>query len=88
MIKLKSHSPGRISFFFFFFFYTYRENVVKIECTVYVNTVQSGVRGMFFRGGKVTFPDFFPFFPARNTLFPVEIFRFGTPQINFKGFEK
>ena len=46
----------------------------------------SGITGIFFRGGKVTFSDFFP---AWNIcFFPVEIFHFGTPQTNFSGFKK
>ena len=38
----------------------------------------SGVRGIFFRGGKVGFPDFFH---GVKYTFPVEIFHFGTPYL-------
>ena len=45
----------------------------------------SGVRGIFFKRGKITFPDFFRremlFFSRRN-------FHFGRPLTNFSGFKK
>ena len=44
-----------------------------------------GVRGVFFRGGKVIFPDFFP---SVKCFFLVGISHFGTPKTNFSGFEK
>ena len=45
----------------------------------------SGVTGIFFTGGKATFPDF-----SRHEIcfFLVEISHFGTPQTNFSGFKK
>ena len=44
------------------------------------------IRRIFFRGGKVIFPDFFPgmkkcFFPGQNS-------HFRRPKTNFSGFEK
>ena len=48
-------------------------------------TVNSGIRGIFFKGGNVTFPDFFLrvkcFFHDRN-------FHLGRPKISFSGFKK
>ena len=44
-----------------------------------------GVTGIFFRGGKVIFPDFFP---SMKCFFLVENFHFGRPKTNFSGFEK
>ena len=44
-----------------------------------------GVRGIFFRGYKVIFPDFFP---GMKCFFSVENFHFGRPKTNFGGFEK
>ena len=44
-----------------------------------------GITGIFFRGGQLIFPDFFP---GVKWFFPVENFHFGTPKTNFSGFEK
>ena len=44
-----------------------------------------GVRGIFFRGDKVIFPDFFP---GEKCFFPVENSHFGRPKANFSGFQK
>ena len=42
-----------------------------------------GVRGIFFRGGKVIFPEFFP---SVKCFFSVENSHFGRPKTNFSGF--
>ena len=45
------------------------------RCYVKIGHTSRGVRGIFFRGGKVIFPDFFPdvkrFFPVENSHFLV-----------------
>ena len=50
-----------------------------------INIADSGVTGIFFRGGKVTFP---VFSRCEICFFPVEIFNFGITQTNFRGFKK
>ena len=44
-----------------------------------------GVTGIFFWGGKVIFPDFFP---GVKSFFPVENSHFGRPKTNFRRFQK
>ena len=44
-----------------------------------------GVTGIFFWGGKVIFPDFFP---GVKCFFPVENSHFGRPKTNFRRFQK
>ena len=44
-----------------------------------------GVTGIFFGGGKLIFPDFFP---SVKCFFLVENSHFGTPKTNCSGFEK
>ena len=44
-----------------------------------------GIRGIFFRGDKVIFPDFFP---GVKCCFPVENSYFARLKTNFSGFEK
>ena len=44
-----------------------------------------GVTGIFFWGGKVIFPDFFP---DVKCFFPVENSHFGRPKTNFRHFQK
>ena len=44
-----------------------------------------GITGIFFRGGKVIFPDFFP---DVKCFFPVENSNFGTPKTNFRRRQK
>ena len=44
-----------------------------------------GVTGIFFWGGKVIFPDFFP---GVKWFFPVENSHYGRPKINFCRFQK
>ena len=44
-----------------------------------------GVTGIFFWGGKVIFPDFFP---GVKCFFPVESSHFGRPKTNFRRFQK
>ena len=46
---------------------------------------QGHKQDIFFWGGKVIFPDFFP---GVKCFFPVENFHFGRPKTNFSGFEK
>ena len=56
------------------------------RCAYWIIDLQGrGIRGIFFRGGKVIYPDFFP---RHEMLFPVGNFHFGTPKKNFSGFEK
>ena len=50
-----------------------------------ITSIIRGVRGKFFRGGKIIFPDFFP---GVKCFFPVENFHSGRPKTNFSGFEK
>ena len=52
---------------------------------VWFSSKISGVRGLLFRGGKVTFPDFSR---LEICIYPVIIAHFGTPQTNFSGFQK
>ena len=47
--------------------------------------VVRGVTGIFFWGGKVIFPDFFP---GVKCFFPVENSHFGRPKTNFRRFQK
>ena len=47
--------------------------------------MHAGFRGIFFRGGKVIFVEFFP---GLKCFFPVENSHFGRPKTNFSGFEK
>ena len=47
--------------------------------------IDRGIKGIFFRGGKVIFPDFFP---RVNCFFRVEDSHFGRLKTNFSGFEK
>ena len=44
-----------------------------------------GITGIFFWGGKVIFPDFFP---GMKCFFPVENFHFGRPKNKFLSFSK
>ena len=44
-----------------------------------------GVTGIFFWGGKVNFPDFFP---GVKCFFPIENSHFGRPKTNFCRFQK
>ena len=44
-----------------------------------------GVTGIFFWGGKVIFPNFFP---GVKCFFPVENSHFGRPKTNFRRFQK
>ena len=59
--------------------------VVYLHFLYWSFVIIRGVRGIFFRGGKVIFPDFFPgvkcFFPSENS-------HFGRPKTNFSHFEK
>ena len=57
----------------------------RIERSCLVCTLNRGVTGKFFLGGKVTLPDFFL---GVKCFFPVENFHFGRPKTNFSGFEK
>ena len=50
-----------------------------------ISTLTRGVRRIFFRGGKVIFPDFFP---SVKCFFPVENSHFGRSKTNLSGFEK
>ena len=47
--------------------------------------INKGVTGIFFWGGKVIFPWFFP---GVKYFFPVENSHFGTPKTNFRHFQK
>ena len=47
--------------------------------------IPRGITGIFFWGGKVIFPDFFP---SVKCIFPVENSHFGRPKTNFSCFEK
>ena len=53
--------------------------------TPQLNHDHRGVRGIFVRGGKVIFPDFFP---GVECFFPVENSYFGRSKTNFSIFEK
>ena len=55
-------------------------------CWFYDYCVDRGIRGIFFRGGKVTFSDFF--FHGVKCFFPVENFHFDRPKTNFSHSEK
>ena len=48
-------------------------------------TTRRDVTGIFFWGGKVIFPDFFP---GVKCFFPVENSHFGRPKTNFHRFQK
>ena len=51
----------------------------------FIICLDRGVTGIFFWGGKVIFPDFFP---GVKCFFPVENSHFGRPKTNFRRFQK
>ena len=66
------------------FYYIYL-NISFAFNRVAIYVPHRGVSGIFFRRGKVVFPDFFP---GVKCFFPVENSNFGRPKTNFSGFEK
>ena len=58
---------------------------VELLCCLLRIQLVRGVTGIFFWGGKVIFPDFFP---GVKCFFPVENFHFGRYKTNFRWFQK
>ena len=57
----------------------------RLLCWIKSRVRDRGVTGIFFWGGKVIFPDFFP---GVKCFFPVENSHFGRPKTNFRRFQK
>ena len=86
-----------LSLFFFLFFLLWLLIIICSFCKVWPTTQwvkkaplcgshsASGIKGIFFRGGKVTFPDFFP---AWNMLFPGKNCSFWLTPNKFQWFQK
>ena len=63
-------------------------HIQNVFCHFLINLFASkhrGIRGKFFRGGKIIFPEFFP---GVKCFFLVENSHFGRSKTNFSGFEK